>query len=238
MDERAAALAGLIEKSMNLEPEWTVTGVEFREGFSTGDELHVFVERTPGCAVECPSCHRGRVADRFHVMQIANRRLDLVRACEARESDEKRSLLSRTKYVWLKREENLTPRQAERKRSLAAENLKTGRACMMVEALRRIYEACGDAGEARAELDVLTSWIMHSNVPQMKKLARTLRDNGAEVLAYFGNRLTNAILEGMNSVAQSAKRAARGFRNIEYFKTIIYLKLGKLPLVAATCATR
>ena len=142
--------------------------------------------------------------------------------------------------MWLKREENLTPRQPERKRSLAAENLKTGRACAMVEALRRIYETCGGAGEAKAELDRPTSRIMHSNVPQMKKLARTLRDNEAEVLSYFDSRLTNAILEGMNSVIQSAKRAARGFRNIEYFKTVIYLKLGKLgklPLVEATCAT-
>lgn len=421
MNERAAMLAGLIEKSMNLGPEWTVAGVEFREGLPAGDELHIFIERTPGLPVECPSCHcrcgvydarpgewrhldiwqyktiihcdvpradcpecgvktarvpwasddavhftalfeahalvmamsgmpvsgaakvlrtsdtalwrmlnrlcerarahasfegvtrvgvdetarkRGRnylttfvdldagramfccegcdastvaafaadlgahggdadavrtvtcdlspafaagvaghlpnakrVADRFHVMQIANRQLDLVRAGEARESEEKRRLLSRTKYVWLKREENLTPRQLERKRSLAAENLKTGRACAMVEALRRAYDTCETAAEAKAELDALTSWIMHSNVPQMKKLARTLRDNEAEVLAYFKERATNAILEGMNSVIQAAKRAARGFRNTEYFKTVIYLKLGKLPLVDAVCAT-
>lgn len=421
MNERVAMLAGLIEKSMNLGPEWTVSDVEFREGLPTGDELHIFIERAPGSAVECPSCHcrcgvydarpgewrhldiwqyktiihcdvpradcpecgvktsrvpwasedaarftalfeahallmvmsgmpvsgaakvlrlndtvlwrmlnrlaeraraqvsfegvtrvgvdetarrRGhnyltafvdldvqramfccegrdasavaafaadleahggkasavetvtcdlspafasgvaehlpkakRVADRFHVMQIANRQLDLVRAGEARESEEKRRLLKRTKYVWLKREENLTARQLETKRSLAAENLKTGRACAMVEALRRAYDTCETAEEAKAELDALTSWIMHSNVPQMKKLARTLRDNEAEVLAYFKERATNAILEGMNSVIQAAKRAARGFRNTEYFKTVIYLKLGKLPLVDAVCAT-
>ena len=51
-------LAGLIEKSMNLGPEWTVAGVEFREGLPTGDELHIFIVRTPGSSVECPSCHR------------------------------------------------------------------------------------------------------------------------------------------------------------------------------------
>lgn len=103
---------------------------------------------------------------------------------------------------------------------------------------RRIYDDCRTSEEAEGEPRALTSWIMHSNVPQMKKLARAPRDDEAEVLAYFGNRLTNAVLEGMNSVIRSARRAARGFRNIEYFKTIIYLKLGKLPLVEATCATR
>ena len=57
MNERVAMLAGLIEKSMNLGPEWTVSDVEFREGLPTGDELHIFIERAPGSAVECPSCH-------------------------------------------------------------------------------------------------------------------------------------------------------------------------------------
>lgn len=55
---------------------------------------------------------------------------------------------------------------------------------------------------------------------------------------YFDHRLTNAVLEGMNSVIQSAKRLARGFRNPEYFKTVIYLKLGKLTFPQMeVCAT-
>ena len=36
------------------------------------------------------------------------------------------------------------------------------------------------------------------------------------------------MLEGLNSVIQSIKRAARGFRNFGYFKTLIYLRLGQL----------
>lgn len=36
------------------------------------------------------------------------------------------------------------------------------------------------------------------------------------------------MLEGFNSVIQSIKRAARGFRNFGYFKTLIYLRLGQL----------
>lgn len=421
MRQETAMLAALFEKSMNLGPEWTVTSAEFREGLPGGDELHIYVSRTPGHAVECPSCgcrrgvydtrprewrhldvwqyktivhcdvprvdcpecgvltarvpwasddsarftalleahalvmvmsgmtvkgcagvlrcadttlwamlnrlaararaaadfsgvarvgvdetsrrkghnylttfvdldrqramfvcegrdastvasfaadlseHGGdpalveavtcdmspafangvrdclpnahRVVDRFHVMQLANRKLDLVRTQEARESAEKRRLLKGTKYVWLKRDESLTDRQRARKLSLASENLKTGRACAMVEALRRVYEDCATREEAEAGLGSLCSWIMHSNVPQMKKLAKTLRENWDGVLAYFDDRLTNGILEGMNSVIQAAKRAARGFRSFENFSTVIYLKLGKLPMVEQICAT-
>ena len=83
-----------------------------------------------------------RIVDKFHVMQIANRQLDLVRSAEARESSEKKKLLSGTKYIWLKREENLTDKQLDKKRNLAKESLKTGRAAAMVETLRRMYEQC------------------------------------------------------------------------------------------------
>ena len=55
---------------------------------------------------------------------------------------------------------------------------------------------------------------------------------------YFDHGLANAVLEGMNSVIQSAKRLARGFRNPECFKTAIYLKLGKLTFPQmGVCAT-
>ena len=49
---------------------------------------------------------------------------------------------------------------------------------------------------------------------------------------YFDHGLANAVLEGMNSVIQSAKRLARGFRNPEYFKTVIYLHLREADLPA------
>ena len=46
--------------------------------------------------------------------------------------NKRRRLLRDTKYVWLKRPENLTEGQAERRASLASEHLLTARACAMV----------------------------------------------------------------------------------------------------------
>ena len=178
-----------------------------------------------------------RVADRFHVIQLATRQLDRVRSAEARESREKRALLARTKYIWLRNEASLTEGQAERKRTLSREHLRTARACAMKEALQAVYD-CGARDDAGSELDALCSWIMHSNVPQMKTVARTIREHRAEILNYFDHRLTNAVPGGTSSAVQSAKRQARGFSNLEYFKTIIYLKLGKLRFPQTSlCAT-
>jgi transposase len=176
--------------------------------------------------------------DRFHVMQLFTKATDAVRCDERRESDEKRAALSRTKYVWLKREENLTERQRETRERLAPNrsHLRTARACQMTEAMRDVY-SCATAEEAGPELDRLASWMAHSNVPEMRVVAKTLRLNREGILNYFGARLTNAYLEGANSLIQSIKKAARGFRNVEYFKTFIFLGLGGLKFDALARAS-
>ena len=85
-----------------------------------------------GCADAMPGA--AQTVDRFHVMQLLTRALDRTRNAEAKSCEEKRRLLRGAKYVWLKRPENLTGRQAETRASLASEHLLTARACAMVEA--------------------------------------------------------------------------------------------------------
>ena len=192
-----------------------------------------------GVAAEMPGA--AQTVDRFHVMQLFARATDRVRCEERGESDEKRRALAGTKYVWLKREGNLTERQRETREALdpRSSHLRTARACQMTEAMRDVYEI-PDRPSAAAALDRLTSWMVHSNVDQMKAVARTLRKEREGILNWWNSNATNAILEGLNSVIQSIKRAARGFRNTSYFETMIFLRLGRLDFSAQTslaCAT-
>ena len=109
----------------------------------------------------------------------------------------------------------------------------------MTEAMRDVY-GLPDRRSAGAALDRLTGWMMHSNVPEMKVVARTLRKDREGILNWWNSNATNAILEGLNSVIQSIKRAARGFRNVGYFETMIFLRLGRLGFSAQAslaCAT-
>lgn len=141
--------------------------------------------------------------------------------------------------MWLKHPENLTEGQAAKRASLASEHLLTARACAMVEAVRAVY-SCATREEAAAELDRAISRIAHSNVPEMKKAARSIRDEREGVLGWFSARSSSGFLEGMNSVIQSLKRASRGFRNVGYFTTMIFLRLGRLDSsahLASGCAT-
>ena len=164
------------------------------------------------------------IIDKFHVVKHANEAVDKVRKAEVKNN----ALLKKTKYLWLSNDDNLSVEQQAKKASLMKKHLKTARAYSMRVELQDIYETCYTRAEAEERLKKLCSWMMHSRLPQMKKLCRTIRDHWSEILNYFDNQYTNAILEGMNSVIQNIKRRARGFRNVEYYKTMIYLVCGKL----------
>ena len=167
-----------------------------------------------------------RVIDKFHVVKHANDAVDKVRKAEAKDNP----LLKSTKYLWLKNDTNLTDRQRAKKETLTRQRLKTGRAYEMRVTLQDIYAESITRSDAEAALKRLCSWMMRSRLEPMKDLAGTLRNNMDEILNYFENRVTNAILEGINSVVQNVKRRARGYRNNEYFKAMIYLNCSGLDL--------
>ena len=166
------------------------------------------------------------IIDKFHIIKHGNEAVDTVRKAEAKENE----LLRGTKYLWLKNNENLSEEQLARKRALLSKHLKTGRACMIREELQEIYAASATRSEAEAGLKKLCSWMMRSRLEPMKKFCRLLRSHWNEILNYFDQRYTNAILEGLNNIIQNIKSRARGFRNTNYFATMIYLVLGEIDL--------
>ena len=62
----------------------------------------------------------------------------------------------------------------------------------------------------------------------MAKVARTIRKHSAGILRWLHSRITNGMLEAMNSLVQAAKVRARGYRTTENFITMAYLVCGKL----------
>ena len=56
------------------------------------------------------------------------------------------------------------------------------------------------------------------------------RTTGTPVIAWHANRLSNGLLEGINSLVQAAKARARGYRNKNKMITIVYLIAAKLQL--------
>lgn len=164
------------------------------------------------------------IIDKFHVIKLANEAVDKVRKEEVKSVPE----LKKSKYLWLKNATSLTQQQTLKFNELKKLNLKTARAYAMKTSLQDIYSLQLSKTEAETTLRKFLSWLMHSNLEPMKACARSIRQHFQEILNYFQYRKTNAVLEGVNSIIQNIKRRSRGFRNIEFFKTAIYLTCGKL----------
>ena len=111
--------------------------------------------------------------------------------------------------------------------------MKTLKAYLIKESLGKFWE-CKNREEAEQYLKKWYFWATHSRLEAVVKVAKTIKSHWDGILNYFESRITNGILEGINSIAQLIKRNARGYRNTHYFINMIYLKIGKLNFKVPT----
>jgi transposase len=166
------------------------------------------------------------VFDRFHVMKVLNGAVDRVRQDEVMEQ----SVLRKTKYLWLKNRRNLT--EKERKRLAAIEsmpklNLRTLRAMHIRENFQSLYAGM-DKAEFELGLRKWYWWATHSRIKEIREAAKTIKRHWDGVVAWAESRISNGLLEGLNSLIQAAKAKARGYRTFETFRTIVFMLTGKL----------
>ncbi len=156
-------------------------------------------------------------------MKMMNEAVDEVRKQEQSTVKE----LKNSKYLWLKNEENLSEKQLEKFLNLKNLNLRTVRAYNIKLNLQRFWDS-QNRNEATKSLKKWYYWATHSRLTPITEAAKTVKKHWDGILNYFDSRITNGILEGINSIVQLQKRNARGFKNIQYFINVIHLKLGKL----------
>lgn len=85
------------------------------------------------------------------------------------------------------------------------------------EAMHRLYR-CRGYKRARRSLINLMDWLAKSQIPDLKRLRKTLMNWREEILNYFKTRLTNAKTEGFNNVAKSIIKRAYGFKNFYNYR--------------------
>jgi transposase len=163
--------------------------------------------------------------DRYHVMALINYAIDEVRRQEAREVEG----LKATRYLWLRNPENLSAGQRRQLRSLKRLDLKTARAYHLKLALQRFWSFSYVASAAKY-LRRWYRWATHSRLEPMIRAAKAIKRHWRGVLAFIESRITNGIVEGLTSKIKTALKRAYGFKSFLYYRTIIYLVAGKLPL--------
>jgi transposase len=162
--------------------------------------------------------------DKFHIMQVINNAVDEVRRQEQKERPE----LQRSRYIWLKNQNNLKASQRKRldELSLPRLNLKTTRAYRMRLTFQEFFEQPQVLVEAF--LKKWYFWATHSQLQPMKEAAYTIKRHWSGILRWFTSRINNGVLEGINSLIQAAKARARGYRTTKNLINMIYLISGKL----------
>ena len=131
-----------------------------------------------------------------------NRAVDEVRRAERQERPE----LNRTRYLWLKRRGKLTASQRERLDELldpAGRSLKTAFAYR----IKLAFETFWDLPPRLAEvyLDKWCSWAAGSGLQPVIDAAKTIRKHWDGILLWFRSRITNGMIEGINSLVQAAR---------------------------------
>ena len=71
-------------------------------------------------------------------------------------------------------------------------------------------------------------WATHCRLNPLKEVAKTIKNHWTGILNWYDSRINNGILEGLNSLVQSAKSKARGFKTFKNFMIVIYLVTGDL----------
>jgi transposase len=179
-----------------------------------------------GFAETFPEAHL--TFDRFHVMKLMGEAVDQVR----REETKDRPELKKTRWFWQRNPENLRVEQRERLRVLQTLNLDTATAYQMRLTLQDFYEQ----PNPKAAAAFLADWCdlaLETGLAPVMKVAQTLAEHAKGVLRWFTSRITNGLLEGINSIIQAAKAKARGYRTTRNLIIIAYLLAGKLDLTPA-----
>lgn len=113
-------------------------------------------------------------------------------------------------------------------------HLKTALAYRIKRSFQEFWTQPADLAEAF--LKRWYYWATHSQLEPVIRVAKTIKEHWHGVLRWHTTRVTNGVLEGLNSLIQAAKAKARGYRSSRNLIVMTYLIGGKLdiPLPALT----
>ena len=177
------------------------------------------------------------ILDRYHVMAKISTAIDKVRAEETRQmkADGLEPLLTNSRFILLKRPENLTEKQEVKLAELVQYNLKSIRAYLLKEDFQQFWEYVSPYFAGKF-LDAWCTRTMRSQIEPMKKIAKTLRNHRELLMNWFKAKgmLSSGVVEGFNNKAKLTMRKSYGFRTFRGLEIALYHAMGDLPVPKTT----
>ncbi len=167
------------------------------------------------------------IADRFHFIRWMYWSMDRVRIRVQKEwSDYDRKKVKKMRYVFWKKSENLTEE----------DKWYLERYCKMSNDLKIAYETkekfCRwfenaklekDVLKTKKDLDKLQEDIQRTNLPELIRGGKTLKNWEFEIINSFVFPYSNGFVEGLNNRTKVIKRNAYGFRRFERLRAKVLL---------------
>jgi transposase len=189
-------------------------------------------------ATYCPRAIR--VADPYHVVTWATDALDEQRRIawntargaargnrRGKRATGTTKALKDARWALWKNPEHLTERQHEQLAWIAKTNPALHRAWALKEGLRTVFAiARRSPTEAVEALDRWVSWARRCRLPQFVALAQRVMRHRDEIIASIEHRLSNALVESMNTKIRLIVRTAFGFHSAEAIIALAMLTLG------------
>jgi len=187
-------------------------------------------------AVVCPDA--ALCADPFHIVAWATEAIDEVRRTlwnEARGGrapfqlrrnarSHQSSELRRVRWALWKNPANVTEHQQHQLDWIAENHPKLWRAYRLKEGLRYVFAVKGDEG--KDALDAWLKWASRSQLGPFVNLAKRIRRVRRSIDATLDHRLSNGLIESMNTKIRVLTRVAYGFRSPDALIALALLSFG------------
>lgn len=157
------------------------------------------------------------VFDHFHIKNGLNESIDKVRKQEVAHNDK----LKKTKYIWLRNEENLTDKQKVLLNEFLSDcSTNTAKAYSLKNGFDELWKIQNKAVEP-----LLTKWCDNAlklSLKPVDKFVKTIKNHWKGIINSITTHISNGFAEGFNGIAQLVKSRARGYRNPRNFINMIY----------------
>jgi len=170
------------------------------------------------------------ILDRFHIAKKFNEAVDQVRRNEVNELKDAghENVLEKSKYILLKRPENLSDKQSARLEELVKINLSSIKAYLLKEDFQEFW-SIKDKLWADEFLEDWADMAIESDLKPMQKVVKMLRSHKELILNWFTvpGGFSSGPVEGLNNKAKLTIKKAYGFKTLECLQIALYHQLGK-----------
>ena len=179
---------------------------------------------------KCPNALN--ILDRFHIVKKLNESVNKVRIIETKRLKDGgfEPILAKSKYCFLKKEENLTFQQSQKLEDVLQYDLTTVDAYLFKVGFEAFWQYKSPYW-ASWFLEKWCDEVNDSDIEPMKKFVRTVQNHRGLIMNWFRAKkaYSSGTVEGLNRKVNLVTRKSYGFRSVDVLRIALFHTMGDLP---------